>query len=261
MSSGGVKPTGKPSITKAPQGPKLVEKEVTYSDGAGGNLTGYVIYQAIPGSAKRPGLLVFPGPYGDGGGAHERNVARMYAKKGMVVFLPDYFPTRNSENDFDQVLSALSQYGPFLKNSAKAQAIAGLGYRQLAIMDIVDARKISAIGFCFGGAMALNLARSGANLVVAVSLHGEYPHLDTKIGTNGDGLTGAYSTQHFVEIAGLADPFIPKEAREAWISELQHHTAKTDNTFDFVLYGKANHAFSIKYSETFLDVSIGRGWA
>ena len=259
MSSGGVKPTGKPFITKAPQAPKLVEMEVTYSDGAGGNLTGYVIYQGIPGSAKRPGLLVFPGPYGDGGGAHERAAARVYAKKGMVVFLPDYFPTRNSENDFNQVLAAVSQYQPFLQNSAKAQAIAKLGYEQLAQMPIVDANKISAIGFCFGGAMALNLARAGAKLVVAASLHGEYPHLDTKIGKNG--ATGTYNTQYFVEMVGLADPFIPKEAREAWISELQGYTTNTDNTFEFVMYGKAHHAFSIKYSHTFLNVGEGCEWA
>merc|ERR1712032_1585327 len=174
---------------------KLKEMEVKYSDGRGGELVGYCIAEETTSKAKRPGLLVFPGPYGDGGGEEEREVAREYARKGMVVFLPDYYPTRNSDTDFNQTLAAIAGYEDFLKDSAKAQAIAKLGYDQLAKSDMVDANKISAIGFCFGGAMTLNLARSGAKLVVAVSLHGEYPHLDTKVGKNS--ATGTYNTQHF----------------------------------------------------------------
>ena len=234
---------------------KLKEMEVKYSDGRGGELVGYCIAEETTSKAKRPGLLVFPGPYGDGGGEHERDVAREYARKGMVVFLPDYYPTRNSDTDFNQTLAAIAQYEGFLKDSAKAQAIAKLGYDQLAKSDMVDTNKISAIGFCFGGAMTLNLARSGAKLLAAVSLHGEYPHLDTKVGTNG--ATGTYNTQHFVEMVGYADPFIPEASRDAWVTELQGYTAKTDKTFDFIVYGTSVHAFSIRYSETFLNVSLG----
>ena len=232
----------------------LVEKEVKYSDGRGGELVGYCIYKETASKSKRPGLLVFPGPYGDGGGEEEREVAREYARKGMVVFLPDYYPTRNSDTDFDQTLAAVAQYDGFLKDSERAQEIAKLGYDQLAKSDMVDPDKISAIGFCFGGAMTLNLARSGAKLLAAVSLHGEYPHLDTKVGKNG--ATGAYNTQHFVEMVGYADPFIPEESRDAWVTELQGYTAKTEQTFDFIVYGTSVHAFSIRYSENFLNVSL-----
>ena len=236
---------------------KLVEKEVKYSDGAGGELVGYCIYKHTESKSKRPGLLVFPGPYGDGGGKNERAVAMEYALKGMVVFLPDYYPTRNSENNYTETLAAIVQYFPFLKNSKKAQAIAKLGYDQLAQMSFVDPDKISAIGFCFGGAMTLNLARSGAKLVVAASLHGEYPHLDTSLG-GGDGTTGTYNTQHFVQMVGSADPFIPKEGRDAWVKELQSHTGKDSRfKYDFTVYDGAVHAFSIKYSHNFLDVSVG----
>ena len=228
---------------------------MTYSDGDGGELVGYSIFAETKSSSKRPGLLVFPGPYGDGGSAQEREVARAYARKGLVVFLPDYYPTRNSDKDFNQTLAAVAAYEPFLKDSAKAQKIAKLAYDQLAQSPLVDADKISAIGFCFGGAMTLNLARSGAKLVVAVSLHGEYPHLDTDLGTAG--ATGAYNTQHFVEMVGYADPFIPRAARDAWVTELKARTDGTDQTFDFIVYGTSVHAFSIKYSENFLNVSSG----
>jgi dienelactone hydrolase len=170
----------------------------------------------------------------------------------MVVFLPDYFPTRNSDTNFDQTLAAVAQYEHFLEDSAKAQAIAKLGYDKLANSDMVDANKISAIGFCFGGAMTLNLARSGAKLLAGVSLHGEYPHLDLKVGKFG--ATGTYNTQHFVEMVGYVDPFIPQASRDSWVAELNSYTANTDKTFDFIVYGTSVHAFSIHYSETFLHV-------
>merc|ERR1719201_2005332 len=160
---------------------------------------------------------------------------------------------RNSDTNFDQTLMAIAQYDGFLKDSERAQEIAKLGYDQLAKSKMVDPDKISAIGFCFGGAMTLNLARSGAKLVVAVSLHGEYPHLDTHNGTTS-GAIGKYNTQHFVEMVGHSDPFIPEEARDAWVAELEARVANTDKTFDFIVYGTSVHAFSIHYSKTFLEV-------
>merc|ERR1712224_192410 len=73
------------------------------------------------------------------------------------------------------------------------------------------------------------------------------------IGTNG--ATGTYNTQHFVEFVGDADPFIPKTARDSWDTELKSYTdGKKDKAYELVIYPKAVHAFSIKYSETFLNV-------
>ena len=102
--------------------------------------------------------------------------------------------------------------------------------------------------------MTLNLARSGAKLALGVSLHGEYPALNPKVGSNG--ATGKYDTKHFVEMVGLRDPFIPEAARNAWVTELTRYTNGTNNTFDFITYPNATHAFSIKYSPTFLNVSV-----
>ena len=46
---------------------------------------------------------MFPGPWGDGGGVFEREDARRYANQGMVVFLPDYFTGRHSEDVYEDV--------------------------------------------------------------------------------------------------------------------------------------------------------------
>merc|ERR1712232_801283 len=70
----------------------ITEEPLTYKDGDD-TLHGMLIYQKMPeGSAKRPGLVLYGGPWGDGGGQAEREYAKVYASKGMVVFLPDYMP-------------------------------------------------------------------------------------------------------------------------------------------------------------------------
>merc|ERR1719271_371410 len=85
---------------------ELIETKIKY--GADSKLVGLSIYSktVMQSSKKRPGLLVFPGPYGDGGGKYEREVARKYARKGFVVFVVDYFPTSNSENNATEVGAA-----------------------------------------------------------------------------------------------------------------------------------------------------------
>jgi len=88
--------------------------------------------------------------------------------------------------------------------------------------------------------------------LLAVSLHGEYPHLNATLGSNG--ATGKYNTKHFVEMVGLRDPLIPETARQAWVTELKARTKATGTTYQFITYPNATHAFSIKYSPTFLNV-------
>merc|ERR1719296_247166 len=90
--------------------------------------------------------------------------------------------------------------------------------------------------------MALNLARAGGYLTVAVSLHGEYPK-------QGE-MTGNYDVDYFVQMAGDNDPLIPPEARDAWIGELTNHTYDSEMNYDMQIWGDSLHGFAIKYSET-----------
>jgi len=214
----------------------LVEKEHIYKNEDGGELVGFLMYQDVPGSPKRPGLLMFPAPYGDGGGAAERAVGRSYAEKGMVVFLADYFTGRHSENVAEDVADAMGNYGPFLEDTVMAQKIALLGLEQLTSLDITDATNVGVIGFCFGGAMTLNLARAGGDVKVAILLHGEYP-------VKGEATGEEYKVDYFVQIVGSNDPLIPPADRDSWIDELASYTANTDMGYDMQIWGDAAHAF------------------
>jgi dienelactone hydrolase len=161
----------------------------------------------------------------------------------MVVFLPDYLPTMN-DPETDAIAGALTV--PFLEDVAHAQDTANRGYQQLVGLSMVDPEKISAIGFCFGGAMVLNLARTGAQLVVAVSLHGEYP-------ARGTVEDESWNTNFFIEMVGADDPAIPDTARDSWVAELSEHTAGTDNSYDLVIYGNTMHGFSMQYTQMFMQ--------
>ena len=112
---------------------------------------------------------------------------------------------------------------------------------------MVNPDKIGAMGFCFGGAMALQAARAGAQFEVAVSLHGEYP-------PQNFANPAPWATKYFVEMVGYDDPLIPPVRRNAWISELSGVTANTNNTGEVQVWLNNVHAFSIQYSVTFIGI-------
>ena len=68
--------------------------------------------------------------------------------------------------------AAGAEMGKYMKDRALLLARAQTGFDQLRQSKMVDTSKLAAIGYCFGGAPALDLARSGAPLVDVVTFHG-----------------------------------------------------------------------------------------
>uniref|UniRef100_A0A1I7XUD4 DLH domain-containing protein n=1 Tax=Heterorhabditis bacteriophora TaxID=37862 RepID=A0A1I7XUD4_HETBA len=102
----------------------------------------------------------------------------------------------------------------------------------LQTVEGVNQDKIGAIGFCFGGLCALDLARHRIGLKAAVSFHGtltaipelELDHIDTSI-----------QVHH-----GDADPHIKAESVAEFMQEMR--TRKAD--WSFISYGNAQHGFT-----------------
>jgi len=96
----------------------------------------------------------------------------------------------------------------------------------------VDPSRLAAIGFCFGGAMALHLARIGTGLSGVVSFHGA---LDSFHEPTPGSIKARILVCH-----GDADEFIPKESIQAFHGEMK--SAGAD--YEFISYPGALHGFT-----------------
>ena len=88
------------------------------------------------------------------------------------------------------------------------------------------------MGYCFGGGVALELARSGAPLDGTISIHGS---LDTPQPEQAKNIKGPILVLH-----GADDPFVPQDQVKAFRDEMR--TAGTD--WQLIEYGGAVHAFT-----------------
>jgi dienelactone hydrolase len=113
-------------------------------------------------------------------------------------------------------------------------------------LEAVDPNRIAAIGYCFGGTMALELARSGAEIKGAVSFHGG-------LSTNKPAVPGEVKASIQVH-HGAADPHVPQEQVLEFMMEMD--SALVD--WHLTQYAGAVHAFTEK--EAGNDPSTGAAY-
>lgn len=200
-------------------------REVTYRAN-GTTMRGYIAYDdAIKG--KRPGILVVHEWWGHNDYARKR--ARMLAEHGYTALALDMFGDGKQAHHPDDA-------GKFAKEVSENAALARTRFEAALIRlkqeKTVDGANIGAIGYCFGGAVALNMARAGEPLKVVASFH------------------GGLSTQHLAEagkvhariasFTGEDDPMIPAVQVAAFRQEME----KAGVNYKVVTYPGAKHAFS-----------------
>jgi len=115
----------------------------------------------------RPGVLVSHAWAGRSD--FEVNKAKKLAELGYVGFALDMYGkgvlgTSPEEN------SALMT--PLVQDRPKLQARLQEALRTMRAQDAVDSDHTAIMGFCFGGLCAMDLARTGADILGAVSFHG-----------------------------------------------------------------------------------------
>jgi dienelactone hydrolase len=182
-------------------------------------------YAALPDAEKpSPAVLVMHGALGVTHAVNER-VARALAVEGYAAFCTDMFGagrTYNENTDKPEIERA--------RTVAWFDAIAARPY--------VDEARIAAIGFCYGGMTALELARSGANLRAAVSYHGA-------LTTHARAEVGAIRGQ-IVAYCGAGDPFCPVDDVETFREEMRDAGVSSYQT---TIFGAAQHGFTDPNSE------------
>ncbi len=164
-----------------------------------------------------------------GRGEFECNKARALAKLGYTGFALDLFGkgVLGSGPDENQKLM-----GPFLEDRALLQSRMTAALDTLKSQTEVDADRLAAIGFCFGGLGVLDLARIGTDIRGVVSFHGLFmPPNNTE------------ETQIKAKVLALHgndDPMVPADDVVALGKELT--AAGAD--WQIHTYGNTLHAFT-----------------
>jgi dienelactone hydrolase len=189
-------------------------------------LEGLMVYDAAA-KGKLPGIVLVPDWMG------MTDVARQYgervAKLGYVVLVADIYGKNVRPKDMKE---ASAQSGIYKNDRPLMQARAKAALEQLLKSTRVDASRTAAMGFCFGGGVALELARSGSDLDAVASFHG---NLDTPHPEAAKNIKAKVLVLH-----GADDPFVPQDQVKAFQDEMR--AAKAD--WSLVQYGNAVHGFT-----------------
>ncbi len=204
---------------------RIVTRTIDYSY-AGVVMQGYLAYDDST-DAARPGVLVAHAWMGLD--EYTRARVRQLASMGYIAF-------------------ALDMYGKGVRatNVAEARKLSGLinsdrrtmVHRAEAALEVLRDQPLSidtdiaAIGFCFGGGVVMELARSGAALDGVVTFHGSVAPPDS---SDASGIRARVLILH-----GAADPFVPIESVMALARQLE--AARVD--YRIILYGGAVHSFT-----------------
>jgi len=105
-----------------------------------------------------------------------------------------------------------------------------------------------AVGYCFGGAAVLELARSGAELKGFVTFHGG---LDTPPGQDYSAAKGTLLVLH-----GTADTSITMDQFAKLANELEEKGV----SHEMVTYGGAPHAFTVFGSDRYREDADKKSW-
>jgi dienelactone hydrolase len=180
------------------------------------------------GTEPKPGVLVFPEAFGLS--EHARTRAEGLAKLGYVALACDIHGNGRLVTDLSEAIGLLK---PLYADTQRMRARGLAALKMLQAREEVAPDRIAAIGFCFGGTMSLELARSGADLKAVVGFHSGLsttaPKTDAK----------AYRGRVLVCI-GADDPFIAPQERTTFEDEMRD--AGVD--WQMHLYGGTVHSFT-----------------
>ena len=181
---------------------------------------------------KRPGILVCQEWWGVNEYMESR--VKQLAELGYVAFALDMYGKGNSTTDPKQA----GQWAQALmSNPAQLRERAAAGLKILAERPEVDQTKLATIGYCMGGTVALELARSGAkyteNLKAVVAFHAST--IAARDPADNKNIKGTVLICH-----GAADTFVKPEQIENFHKQM----AEANIDYEFATYAGAVHAFT-----------------
>ena len=204
---------------------EIQTEQITYPH-EDAELHGVLVYDDAQ-EGRRPGVLVMHEWWGLNDYARGR--AKQLAQLGYVAFAVDMYGQGQVTDDANH---AVQLSGQVQGDTAVLRGRAQAGLAVLAKQEQVDASRIAAIGYCFGGMTVQQLAYSGADVKGVVSFHGS---LSTPLPEDVPGVKAKMLICH-----GGNDGFIPDEQ----ITAFQRALRATDIDWQFVVYSGAKHSFT-----------------
>ena len=159
----------------------------------------------------------------------EEQKARELAQQGYVGFALDMFGKGVRGEGAEQCQGLIA---PLLEDRALLQDLVTLAMDVMSKQAEVDATRVAAMGYCFGGLTVLDLARTGADVRGVVSFHGLF---------NAPGNTaGTKIKAKVLCLHGYDDPMAQPDSLLALAQELS--AAGAD--WQVHAYGNTLHAFT-----------------
>lgn len=203
-----------------------IRTEQLHYEADGLSMVGHLAWNE--GAGPRPGVLVFPEAFGLGDHAKGR-AERLASEFGYVALACDLHGDGTVIDALDQVLPLLQ---PLRTEAAKIRDRVRQPLAALAARPEVDAGRIAAIGFCFGGTMAFELALSGAEIKAAIGFHSG---LEVTSPQDAKAIKGKV-----LALLGADDPGIPPEQRAAFEAFMREGGVD----WQMHLYGGVLHSFT-----------------
>jgi len=213
-------------VLTSPVRAALVRQDIDYRQD-GSVLSGYLAYDDAK-AGPLPAVLVFH-PW-MGIDQYVKDRTDQLAQMGYVAFAGDVYGKGVRPMNSKEASSVAGKYRadrPLMRKRAQA------ALNTLRRMARVDTRRIAAIGYCFGGGVALELARSGADFAGTVSFHGS---LDTPRPEDAKNIRGRILVLH-----GADDPNAPTKQ----VVDLMDEMRKAGVDYEIILYGGAVHSFTM----------------
>jgi dienelactone hydrolase len=211
------------AVFAAPALGAIQSKSVSYRQGQT-ELRGVLCYDDQS-SAKRPAVLVVHEWWGLNDYAKSR--AKQLAEMGYVAFAIDMY----GEGKQTEHPQTAGEWAAAVSDELRLDRFqAALDFIQSQAQ--VDASRVAAIGYCFGGGSVLRLAAAGVDLKAVVSFHGSLPTAEIAPGT----VKAKVLVCH-----GAADPFT--EAGQ--VEKFQQTFSAAGADWELISFGNAKHSFTV----------------
>ncbi len=205
----------------------VVSQPVDYTEN-GEVLQGFLYYDdAIQGT--RPGVIVIHEWKGLGDG-YTKKRAEMLAGLGYAAFAADMYGKGIDVETHEQA-GALS--GVYFKDRNRMRARAKAAYDAFLATGVVDPSEVAAMGYCFGGATVLEMARSGLPLKGVATFHGV-------LATPTPAEKGKVTARLLV-MTGAADKMVSPQDVENFKKEMESAGVR----FEVHSFENAMHSFTV----------------